>query len=144
MPDSVLVDTSVWIEYFRKQGSPVANRLNEFLKLNRVCYVGPMAVELLQGAKTTKEVQVLNKLFDVISYIEISRDHYLHAGRISREAARKGDTFSTVDMIIAITAYDEQLSLYSFDKHFEQISKYCPLSLIIPKPGGWEAKTVIE
>ena len=60
MQDNVLIDTSVWIEFFRKKGSPVSARLTEYLKLGQACYTGPIAVELYQGAKTQKEIQVLD------------------------------------------------------------------------------------
>ena len=51
MPDKVLVDTSVWVDFFRKKDSTISNKLREYLKLNQVCYAGPITVELYQVAK---------------------------------------------------------------------------------------------
>jgi hypothetical protein len=34
MPDKILVDTSPWIEFFKKKESPVSLNLTEFTKLN--------------------------------------------------------------------------------------------------------------
>jgi len=132
MQDKVLIDTSVWIEFFRKRESNISSQLREYLKLNQTCYTGPIAVEAYQGAKTHKEIQIIDQLLQTIHYVEITRMHYHHAGLISQKAAREGKVFSTIDMIIASVAHDEQLLLFSLDTHFKEISRYCKLSLIIP------------
>lgn len=132
MPGRVLIDTSVWIEFFRKKGSPVSSRLREFLNANQACYTGPIAVELYQGAKTKKEIQIVGQLLENIHYLDITRAHYHYAGLISQKAARKGKTFSTIDIIIAAVAHEEQLHLFTLDSHFQEISKYCRLLLISP------------
>jgi predicted nucleic acid-binding protein len=132
MPDRILVDTSAWIEFFRKKESSISLMLREFLKLNQACYTGPIAVELFQGAKTSKEVEVIEELLETIYCVEITRSHYHHAGQISHKAARSGNIFSTVDLIIAVVAYDEQLRLLSLDTHFKEISQFYPLSLVSP------------
>jgi len=129
MPDKILVDTSVWIEFFRSKESSVSLRVREYLKLNQACYTGPIAVELYQGARSSKEVEVIDQLLETIHYVEITRLHYHHAGQIGRKAARSGKPFSTVDLILAVVAHDEQLRLFSLDIHFEGISHFCPLSL---------------
>ena len=132
MPDKILVDTSARIEFFRKKESTISLRLRECLKLNQACYTGPIAVELFQGAKTSKEVEVIHRLFETIHYVEITRSHYHHAGQISPKAARSGKIFSVVDLILAVVAHDEQLKLLSLDTHFKEISQFCPLSLETP------------
>jgi tRNA(fMet)-specific endonuclease VapC len=132
MQDKVLIDTSVWIEFFRKKESSISSRLKEYLKLNQACYTGPIAVEVYQGAKTPKEIQIIDQLLQTIHYVEITRMHYHHAGLISQKAAREGKIFSTIDMILASVAHDEQLLLFSLDTHFQEISRYCKLSLVIP------------
>ncbi len=130
MPDKILVDSSVWIEFFRKKESRISPKLREYLKLNQACYTGPIAVELYQGAKSDKEIRILDQLFQTIPYVEVTRSHYHHAGLIGQKAAREGKIFSSVDMILATVAHDEQLSLFSLDTHFREISHYCKLSLV--------------
>jgi predicted nucleic acid-binding protein len=132
MLDKILVDTSVWIEFFSRKESSISLRLREHLKLNQTYYTGPIAVELYQGAKTSKEVEVIRQLLQTIHYVEITRSHYHHAGQISHQAARTGKIFSVVDLILAVVAYDEQLKLFSLDTHFKEISQFCPLTLETP------------
>jgi tRNA(fMet)-specific endonuclease VapC len=116
MPDKVLIDTSVWIEFFRKKESHISSKFREYLKLNQACYTGPIAVELYQGAKTYKEIQIIDQLLQSITNVEITCMHYHRAGIISPKAAREGKAFSTVDMILATVAHDEQL-LFFFIRH---------------------------
>jgi tRNA(fMet)-specific endonuclease VapC len=132
MLDNILVDTSVWIEFFRKKESSVSLRLREYVKLNHVVYTGPIAVELYQGARGSKEVEVIDQLFQTLPYVEITRQHYHHAGQISQKAARRGRIFSTVDLILAVVAHDEQIRLFSLDTHFKEIDQFCPIALEIP------------
>jgi predicted nucleic acid-binding protein len=131
MPGKVLIDTSVWIEFFRKKESNISSKLREYLKLNQACYTGPIAVELYQEAKTYKEIQIIDHLLQTITYMEITRTHYHRACLISQKAAREGKVFSTVDMILATVAHEEQLLLFSLDTHFQDISRYCALSLVL-------------
>lgn len=132
MPDKILIDTSAWIEFFRKKDSPISSRLKEYLKLNQACYAGPIAVELYQGAKTRREVELIDQLLETIHYVDITGSHHHHAGEIGRRAARSGKIFSTVDLILAVLAHDEKLRLLSLDTHFKDISHFCPLSLEAP------------
>ncbi len=132
MPDKILIDTSIWVEFFRKKNSAVSTKLREYLKLNQACYAGPIFVELYQGAKSQYETGILSELFDTINYVDITRNHYHHAGLVSQRAAREGKVFSTIDMILAVLAHDEDLSIFSLDHHFRDISRYCPISLILP------------
>ena len=132
MPDKVLIDTSIWVEFFRKRNSAVSTKLREYLKLDQVCYAGPIFVELYQGGKTHREIEVLDQLFHTIHYVDITRSHYHHAGVVSQQAAGEGKVFSTIDVILAVLAHDEGLSLFSLDHHFQDISRYCPVSLIAP------------
>jgi len=130
MPDKFLIDTSVWIEFFRKRGSSVSLKIREWLKLNQVFYTGPIIVELYQGAKTTKEIHIIKQLFETINYVDITSAHYHHAGLTSQKAARDGKIFSTIDMVIATVAHDENLSLFSLDHHFQEIAHYIDISLV--------------
>jgi predicted nucleic acid-binding protein len=114
---------------FREKESSLSKRLRERLELNQVCYTGPIAVELYQGAKTNKEIEVIDQLLQDIHYVEITRTHYHHAGQISHQAARSGKIFSTVDLILAVVAHDENLTLLSLDAHFKEISRFCPFQL---------------
>jgi predicted nucleic acid-binding protein len=56
--DKVLVDTSAWIEFFRKK-DPWYSVIAGLMDDKRVCCSGIILAELIQGAKSEKELEIL-------------------------------------------------------------------------------------
>jgi len=55
-----LIDSSVWIEYFRAKGSAVAKRrVREILKNEEALCCGVVVVEILRGARDEKDFSTL-------------------------------------------------------------------------------------
>lgn len=80
MSAKVLVDTSVWIAFFRHADSAVSRALRQLLQSGFPCYTGIIATELYRGAKTKKEMQTLNDLLSAIEYLETEERVYYEAG----------------------------------------------------------------
>jgi len=55
----VLVDTSVWVRFFRAEGSTNVQALDQLLSLAAVATCGPIRAEVISGAKTRREFQRL-------------------------------------------------------------------------------------
>lgn len=66
MHDKILIDTSVWIDFFRGKSSTLIEKIAILLKSGRAVYTGIIALELLNGAKGQKELQVLQNLFNTL------------------------------------------------------------------------------
>jgi len=130
MDAKVLVDTSVWITFFRKKDSELTERIATLLKSGKAVYTGIIALELINGAKGQHELQTLYDAFDIMQCIAVNENTYLHAGKLGYALARKGHTLSTVDLLIAQTAIENNLSLMTYDEHFSVIAKYSPLVLL--------------
>ncbi len=55
-----LIDSTVWIEYFRQKGSKkVKERVREIFQKEEAVSCGIVVVEILRGAKSEKEFQSL-------------------------------------------------------------------------------------
>ena len=68
--DNILVDTSAWIEFFRKK-DPYYKVILELIDNRRGCCVGIVLAELLQGARSQREVAVLEEfmlVFDCLTF----------------------------------------------------------------------------
>jgi predicted nucleic acid-binding protein len=130
MDAKVLVDTSVWITFFRKKDPGLTDRIATLLKSGRAVYTGIIALELINGAKGQHELQTLYDAFDTMPNIAINETTYLRAGKLGYDLARKGHTVSTVDLLIAQTVIENSLSLMTYDEHFSVIAKYSPLVLV--------------
>ncbi|OGP53718.1 MAG: hypothetical protein A2Y65_01360 [Deltaproteobacteria bacterium RBG_13_52_11] len=129
MKDKVLVDTSIWIEFFKKKEAPIREGLIQLLEKGATCYTGIIALELYRGAKTEREVSVLDDLFMSIERFIEGEETHKEAGLMGRELAHKGIVVGAVDLLIARLALENTLSLFSLDKHFDIIAQWFPLKL---------------
>ena len=79
---NVLVDTSVWIEFFRKH-EPYYGMVSRLIDDERVCCCGIILAELMQGAKSDKELTVLEDFPRVFPFIPESSQLWAEAGKLS-------------------------------------------------------------
>ncbi|MCJ7545951.1 MAG: PIN domain-containing protein [Deltaproteobacteria bacterium] len=127
MKDKVLVDTSIWIEFFKKKEAPIREGLIQLLERGAACYIGIIALELYRGAKTEREVAVLDDLFMSIENVTEGNETHKEAGLMGRVLAQQGITVGAVDLLIARLALENALSLFSLDNHFDAIAQWFPL-----------------
>ena len=86
--DRVLIDTSVWIEYFKGADSALTQAVEALIKSGSVCTAGIILAELLQGARSDREIRVIEDLKESFALIASDREveAWLEAGRLSRSA----------------------------------------------------------
>ncbi len=130
MKDKVLIDTSVWVDFFRGKDSRLIEQVGGLLKAGKAVYTGIIALELINGAKGNKELQALHDAFDTMDKVNEQETTCVSAGKMGYEIARKGNTMSVVDLLIARIAIENDISLMTFDEHFKTIAKHSELRLI--------------
>jgi len=121
MKSNVLVDTSVWIEYFNQPDSSSGESLEQLLKEGRVAGAGIVLTELLQGAKIEEEFNDILESITAIPILETRFSTWIKAGRISYSLRRKGITIPVTDIIIASLAIENNCSIFTLDPHFDKI-----------------------
>jgi predicted nucleic acid-binding protein len=129
MSDRVLVDTSVWISFFRRSDSEISVRLKHLLKSGNPVYTGIIATELYRGAKSKKETDALEELLSSIECIGTKEEYFHAAGQLGHVLAQHGITVGTVDLLIAQISIANNLMLFTLDKHFATIARYTSLLL---------------
>lgn len=117
----VLPDTCAWIEYFKPGASTLKQTLERLLLDDDVFVCGPVLYELAQGMKSDKEKNAVMDALNSLEYIETSRDLWIKAGELSSALRREGKTIPFSDILIAAIAIENNLSILTFDKHFEEI-----------------------
>jgi predicted nucleic acid-binding protein len=128
--DRVLIDTSVWIAYFKDRDSRFSDRVDELLSSAQVCVPKVVIAELMQGAKSEKEIAVIEDFFEAFTVIDHTESTWEQAGRLSFSMKRKGITIHLIDCYLAITAQENNCKLFSLDEHFNSIKKFTPLEII--------------
>jgi tRNA(fMet)-specific endonuclease VapC len=121
MNTKIVVDTSVWIEFFHNEDSPVSSHLKSLLRSGQVVMTGMILAEILQGIKSSNEVIMVKNSFESLPFIEINKKVWQQSGEISAALRRKGITIPLSDIIIACAALTESFELYTLDPHFEKI-----------------------
>ena len=126
----ILVDTSVWIGWFRKRPTPATARLRVLLDEGRGFGVTPVIVqEILQGAADEREFALLDEYFSTQTMLmpdDALRTHS-RAARLYFDCRRRGFTpRSTIDCLIAQIALDHAARLLHDDRDFERIAMVAP------------------
>ena len=123
----VLIDSSVWIEYFNKGGIPKMDRL---IEEDLVCINELILTELAPVFMIKKETDILEGL-QAIEMIPLHIDW-----DIIREYQwinlKKGiNNVGIPDLIILNQVIDQKISLFSFDKHFQLMLNHLTYDLIM-------------
>jgi len=128
--DKILVDTSAWIEFFRKK-DPHYKVILELIDNTKVCCLGIVLAELLQGAKSQKELDVLKEFLFVFDFLPESTEMWRKAGELSYLLRQKGKSVGLSDCYISVVAKTNDAALLTLDKHFEVIGKETGLNLYV-------------
>lgn len=129
----MLVDTSVWIDFFNGYASLEADRLAQALEEGEpIALPGLVWTEILAGLRSESEAARIHGLLNAFDYVQDPtwQDH-IEAARIYRTCRTKGFTIrSTIDCVIAQLCLRDDLPLLCKDRDFQTISQYFPLRLI--------------
>ena len=115
-----LVDTSVWIDFFRGVAS-VKELLMKLLARDKVFTAGPVLFELLQGIRSSEEREQVKEALLSVNCLEITPEDWEGASLIPRELRSKGITLPMTDLLLAQLAKTHDLEIISLDPHFDQI-----------------------
>lgn len=127
----VLVDTSVWIEFFNRPDSPEKAEVDRLIDAGGVCLAGIVLAELLQGIRRGQDRKIVLAHFEKFPYEEMTRETWIDAGRLGEELDRKGKRTPLSDRALAVLCRQRGLSLYTLDAHFQRIDG---LRLHLPIP----------
>jgi len=119
-PAGNLVDTSVWVDFFRGVAS-IKELVMKLLARDRIFTAGPVLFELLQGIKSSEEREVVKEALLSVNFLEIAPEDWEGAAVISRELRSKGITIPMTDLLLAQLARTHNLEIISLDPHFDQI-----------------------
>ena len=125
----MLVDTSAWIEFFRKQGDPkVKHAVARQLQRNEAAFTCPIRFELLSGAKPNEEADVAQAL-TLSTHVLFEPADWLEAAHLERELRRGGVTIPRNDLFVAAVAIRTGFKVLCRDQHFDRMHQVFGLRL---------------
>jgi len=119
----VLVDTSAWIEFFRRPALPGFD-------IDEAVTCLPVIQEVLQGIRDEVPFRVARQAMFALPVVEspMSEELVLDAVNLYRLARRRGLTIrSSVDCLVAACAIRHDLLLLHLDRDYDVISEIAPL-----------------
>jgi predicted nucleic acid-binding protein len=126
--DAVLVDSSVWIHYLRRDGRQgIREALANALAKGRVTTCWVVKSELLVGTRNDAGFRKLDKLLNALPEIPIDAAVWKEAARLGTDLRRHGMTVPLPDLLIAEAAIQADIELWHTDDHFEEITKLVTL-----------------
>lgn len=117
----ILVDSSVWIDGFRKRQTAQTEKLYALLGRLELCTGDLILTEVLQGADTERDFVTAQKIMRELPVIEIASEEIaLQAARNYRYLRAKGITIrKTIDTLIATRCIVDDHTLLFSDRDFE-------------------------
>lgn len=120
MSPAVLVDSSAWIEYFRRGRDTISDLVDGLLRNGEVAICGMVELEILQGLRAPEREKV-SELFSALTYLETRRGDYIHAGERLGDLRRQGVTIPSADALIGALCIRHNVPLLTSDKHFDYL-----------------------
>ena len=128
----VLIDTTVWIDFFAGRQLPHVSALERLIK-NRedICICGIILTEVLQGIRKKSEFRKTKELFNSMIFLPMPYSVFLGAAEIYRTLRRKGITIrNPVDCMIASVAIENDIMLLHNDRDFTPIEIHFGLKVL--------------
>lgn len=128
--ERILIDTSVWIDYFRNQSALFVDFVAELVKNHEICVPQIVLAELMQGAKSEKELSVIAEFMEAFTIIGQTDQTWVKSGRLSYELRKKGKNVNLTDCYIAVMAQENNCAVLTLDRHFKDIRTHVGIHLI--------------
>lgn len=128
----VLVDTSVWIDYFLGKRNKQTVTLDNLFDTERICIGDLIITELMQGFKTKKETSSANQIISRLEYYDlVGRKIAFKAAENYRYMRQKGITIrKIIDVIIGTFCIEKQIKLLHNDRDFDPLVKFLGLEIL--------------
>lgn len=129
----IVVDSSVWIDYFNGVVTDQTDRLDASLSGELVVIGDIILAEVLQGFKRDSDFRKAKQLLDALVFKEmLGRELAVKSAQNYRRLRKKGVTVrKTVDVMIATFCIEKGLALLHSDKDFDPMTKHLGLRSVM-------------
>jgi predicted nucleic acid-binding protein len=128
----VLVDTSVWVDYFNGLETPRTDRLDQLLGSGRLLTGDLILAELLQGFAKDADYRTARRLLLELPCAElVGRDNALRAADYYRRLRKRGATVrKTIDVLIGTYCIQHGHELLHADRDFDSMQRHLGLRVL--------------
>lgn len=125
----ILVDSSVWVDYFRGVDTAEADKLDTLLGVEQVMTGDLILTEVLQGFIGEREFNQSRKLLASLPIIPlVGEEIAVQAARNFRKLRTRGITIrKTIDTLIATSCIEKEIALLYSDRDFDPFVQHLGL-----------------
>jgi hypothetical protein len=130
----LVVDTTVWADYFNGQNNPQTDFLDNALSSEIVLVGDLILAETLQGFREDRDYQLAIKALSKFEQVEmVNLERAKQSAQYYRELRKKGITVrKTIDCLIATFCITEEHTLLHRDSYFDGFENYLGLHVVHP------------
>lgn len=128
----ILVDSSVWVDYFRGTLTAQTDKLDRLLGSEPLVIGDLILAEVLQGFDSERDFKAAQRLLTTLQIVEIGGSEIaIQAARNYRLLRRHGVTVrKTIDTMIATRCIASGLDLLHSDRDFDAFAAYLGLRVV--------------
>jgi len=125
----VLVDTTVWIDFFADRIEPHVAALQELIENEEdLCLCGVILAEVLQGIQSDADYIKTKDYLAELIFLPMRQATFVRAAEVYRSLRKRGGTIrKPVDCMIASVAIEHDIRLLHNDRDFDYIAKHSKL-----------------
>ncbi len=129
----ILVDTSVWIDYFRGTNTAETGKLDRLLGQEPLVIGDLILTEVLQGLNSERDFNEARKMLASLTVVELGgQDIAIQAAKNLRALRRLGVTVrKTIDAVIATRCIESGYDLLHNDRDFDSFAKHLGLRVTV-------------
>ena len=128
----ILVDSSVWIDYFNDVTTPQTEKLDTLLDVEPLLIGDLILAEVLQGFRHDKDFREAKRILTCLDVVELGdQEIAVQAAKNYRVLRTYGATVrKTIDSIIATRCIESGYDILHSDRDFDPFEKYLGLSVV--------------
>ena len=128
----ILVDSSVWIDFFRGRDTPQTERLHSLLLTDKIAIGDLIMAEVLQGFVSDHDFRSAQRMLGHLDLVVIGgADVMIEAAKNFRVLRAHGVTVrKTIDTLIATRCIVDDLQLLHSDRDFDAFAEHLGLRVI--------------
>ena len=115
----ILADTTVVVDYLR---APTP-RLVKIIQSRQAAICGVTLAEIYAGARSQADFRKYDSALSVFGVVPIRKKNWAELGRNLSALGAKAITVPFPDALIATVAIDNDLELWTHDRHFEDMQR---------------------
>ena len=129
----ILVDSSVWIDYFRGNSTRQTDQLDNLLGAEPLAVGDLILVEVLQGFHNERDFRQAKKLLTSLTVVDLGgQDIAIQAAKNYRALRLLGVTVrKTIDTVIATYCIQHRYSLLHADRDFDPFVEHLGLRSVL-------------